>query len=184
MGKKIQQTIEITEEDYKACYIENDLTRYLDSVLAAANTVPSPVAVVGGMTGSGKTSITLDWLKHNDLPYVYIPAERPISSYRSFELPFFDENHELRLCPTGEVIDIAFSEEEIERMANGDIVVIDNYDLAGDGRASLLRLMRTLTVVDLMGRERKVSPKMIVVIFDDTNSDSFTEEERKLFGLK
>ncbi|MBO7406830.1 MAG: ATP-binding protein [Clostridia bacterium] len=182
-------------------YVESRLTRYLDNVLADAASIHSPVAVISGLSGSGKTSATLAWLEHNKLPNVYINARSRPLLHTEVEYTPVDSlcqtDAEMILTVTGDefarmttpqtkIIDSVFWPREIDAMDNA-VVVIDHYDWAGDKCPQLFDFLRNCTVTDPRQPGpnfiRKVSPKMIVLIFDSSNTDDFTEEEKTAFGI-
>lgn len=177
-------------------YFESEITRTLDATLAQAEFVQAPVATMSGLSGSGKTSATLAWLEHNQLPNVYYSAcSHP---FRHVEVEYFnnlssgvfmvsgDEMKKL-LTPQKKTIDFVFSPDDVDKMDDA-VVVIDHYDLAGDKRPQLLEFIRNCKVTDPRAKDngffRSVRPKMIVVIFDSSNTDDFTETERRLFGVE
>ena len=180
-------------------FFESAGTRYLDSVWERAQTVRSPVAVIGGSPGSGKSSVVRSWIDHYERPFVWFDAayrnvhhaevERcPIDDYVPEDGVETVSNERLAqlLEPVVDEVDYLFSPAEGDKM-DGAVVVVDDYDLAEDKRPQLLRFLRALEVVD--PREggarhvKKVSPKMIVVIFNSWNTDEFTADEKRLFGL-
>lgn len=177
-------------------YFESEITRTLDATLAQAEFVQAPVATMSGLSGSGKTSATLAWLEHNQLPNVYYSAcSHP---FRHVEVEYFkdlssgvfmlsgDEMKKL-LTQQKKTIDFVFSPDDVDKMDDA-VVVIDHYDLAGDKRPQLLEFIRNCRVTDPRAKDngfvRSVKPKMIVVIFDSSNTDDFTETERRLFGVE
>ncbi|MBR0158387.1 MAG: hypothetical protein IJM24_04810, partial [Clostridia bacterium] len=116
-------------------YFESEITRTLDATLAQAEFVQAPVATMSGLSGSGKTSATLAWLEHNQLPNVYYSAcSHP---FRHVEVEYFkdlssgvfmlsgDEMKKL-LTPQKKTIDFVFSPDDVDKMDDA-VVVIDHY---------------------------------------------------------
>lgn len=195
--------ITITEEDYEALYDYsfNPLTRYLYDVWERAEKVVSPVAVVAGAPGSGKTSVVRNWLSHNKLKHVSVgAAERSVFSVEVEEYPI--DTYEVPggaaivrgdmlkdLCtPRKKTVDCIFGSDEIDKLDRQTVLFIDDYDAASEPvRKHILRLLKERKVSD----PRKVdsdytatiAPLMIIVVYDSWNTRHFTEEEKKMFGL-
>lgn len=184
-------------------YIESNITRILDGTLEMAKTsdVTRPWCVIPGPTGCGKTAATRAWLKHNNLPNVYIDAccvspqtmeveylpcdEMPAGIYTG---PITTE----LITPKKTTVTVAFSSDVIDRMARPDtVVVIDNYSWASQPvRDVLMDFIRKYKVVDPRtpgkSKERTVVPMMLVVIIETgvlATKAPLSREELKLFGL-
>jgi Cdc6-like AAA superfamily ATPase len=199
MGK--DSFIEITEEDYEDLYFETSLSKSLNKILEEARsgklncTLLVPVV---GVTGSGKTSIIKEWLRHYKLKNWYISAARPLSK---IEVEYFQDmpaNQSVRvvsndemmnfLTPKKKVVNVLFSSDEIDEVDDQTIIVVDDYDRATEEvRNELFNLVRRNQVIDVRAdNENKIKvlkPLMLIVVIDSLNTKVLNETELKLFGI-
>ncbi len=192
---------ELTEEDYEDLYFETSLSKSLNKVLEEARSGKlnyAPVVPVVGMTGSGKTSIIKEWLRHYKLKSWYISAAMPLSK---IEVEYFQDmpaNQSVRvvsndemtdfLTPKKKVVNVLFSSDEIDEVDDQTIIVIDDYDRATEEvRNELFNLVRRNQVIDVRAdNENKIKvlkPLMLIVVIDSLNTKVLNETELKLFGI-
>ena len=199
---KNNKIFEITEEDYEDIYIESNLSRTLDDLLAYAKSEKhsfAPWVPVVGLTGSGKTSIIKSWLKHNKLKNWYISGVRPLSKVEVEYLPDIPNEPSIRIVsgeelkelftPKTKTVNVLFSSEEIDNVDEETVIVIDDYDRASEEvRKELFNLIGYHRVVDPRAdNEKKIKvlkPLILIVVIDASNLDVLNNTEKHLFGIE
>ena len=127
-------------------YVECDITRQLDEALKNKANI-----IIRGLTGSGKTSITLAWLEHN---------EDKINGYY-FDCAFFGEAHGDKHIKNGLTLyGQAFPSEIIDILASKPhrVIVLDNIRFLTKNVKQHMLLLCDKYVVD--GREESGYKKL------------------------
>ena len=200
-----KEEIKLTAEDSEeAFYFENKITKCLDEVYATINNgIESPVAVISGSPGSGKTSSVISWLEHNDYKYATINADEyqvlktEITYTEADEITtpkisiLTKERVEELLEEKTMKVSYILTPEQIAKLDKDTIVFIDNYDRADEEvRKALFTMVAKRCVVDISlpgkDRIRKIRPLMFIVVLDSwhcTLEKVLTEEEMTVFGM-
>ena len=183
-------------------FIENGLTRSLDELLKASESHKGSHCLwvpIIRLPGFGTTSTLRAWLKHNDLKNLYVDAG--LKSVTKFEVECFKKisykteimfvnNEELEdfLKPIKKEVNVIFTSDEIDSIDENTVIIVDDYlRTSSETRNELYNLIRYEKVIDIRITEneceRKIKPKIIVVVLDETLLDDLTAEEKKLFGI-
>jgi len=190
-----------TPNDSDDLYFESQISRALDKVLESARSKKhgfAPWIPIVGLTGSGKTSIIKEWLKHYQLKNWYISGGRAISKVEVEYFPNFSSEPKVQivtgkelvdlLTPKKKIVNVLFSSKEIDDVDNQTIIVVDDYDRAPlDVRNELFNLIKFHQVIDPRieneNKTRILNPLMMIVVLDYGNLKSLSEKELKLFDL-
>ena len=199
-----KEEIKLTKEDVEEFYFENRTTKYLDDIYATIKDgVESPVAVIPGGPGSGKTASVRSWLEHNKHEYATINADEyqmlttEITYTKADEITtpkisiLTKERVEELLEEKTAQVSYILTPEQIAKLDENTIVFIDNYDRASEEvRKALFEMILRRLVVDISmpgkDRRRKIRPLMFIVILDSwhcTLEKVLTEAEMQIFGL-
>ena len=183
-------------------YIENGLTRTLDKLLEASEKHKGSHCLwipIVKLPGFGTTSTLKAWLKHNNLNYLYVDAG--LKRVTKFEVKCFKKvshksnimlvnNEELEnfLKPMKKEVNVIFTSDEIDSIDENTVIIIDDYLRTSlETRKELYNLIGYEKVIDIRSPEneceRKINPKIIVVVLDETLLDDLTVAEKRLFGI-
>ena len=183
-------------------YIENGLTRTLDKLLEASEKHKGSHCLwipIVKLPGFGTTSTLKAWLKHNNLNYLYVDAG--LKRVTKFEVECFkkinyksnimivnDEELENFLNPIKKEVNVIFTSDEIDSIDENTVIIIDDYLRTSlETRNELFNLIGYEKVIDIRlvenECERKIKPKIIVVVLDESLLDNLTDEEKRLFAV-
>ena len=183
-------------------YIENNITRNLDSLLENSNKNNFSHCVWTSITmlpGFGVTSSIKGWLEHHNLKHLYVNASvknvtklkvecfKKVSNSASIRIVSNDELAKL-LSPIEKEVNVLFTSEELDYIDEDTILIIDDYlRTSEETRKELFNVIRYEKFIDIRYTEteceRRIKPKMMVVVLDEFHIDKLTDEEKRLFEI-